>query len=81
MQDFNMRWIGSLVADAWRIFRRGGILYPLIRVLDMKLGVALFMTIIAFLVEAAKDMMEAILFLIFCRQPFLRGCHLFLGLQ
>jgi fructose-1,6-bisphosphatase I len=24
-----MRWIGSLVADAWRIFRRGGIfLYP-----------------------------------------------------
>ena len=29
MQSFNMRWIGSLVADAWRIFRRGGIfLYP-----------------------------------------------------
>jgi fructose-1,6-bisphosphatase I len=28
-QNFNMRWIGSLVADAWRIFRRGGIfLYP-----------------------------------------------------
>ena len=27
--NFNMRWIGSLVADAWRIFRRGGIfLYP-----------------------------------------------------
>jgi fructose-1,6-bisphosphatase I len=24
-----MRWVGSLVADAWRIFRRGGIfLYP-----------------------------------------------------
>ncbi len=29
VQNFNMRWIGSLVADAWRIFRRGGIfLYP-----------------------------------------------------
>ena len=29
IQNFNMRWIGSLVADAWRIFRRGGIfLYP-----------------------------------------------------
>ena len=28
-RDFNMRWIGSLVADSWRIFRRGGIfLYP-----------------------------------------------------
>ena len=28
-QNFNMRWVGSLVADAWRIFRRGGIfLYP-----------------------------------------------------
>ena len=28
-RDFNMRWAGSLVADAWRIFRRGGIfLYP-----------------------------------------------------
>ena len=28
-KNFNMRWIGSLVADAWRIFRRGGIfLYP-----------------------------------------------------
>ena len=27
--NFNMRWIGSLVADAWRIFRRGGVfLYP-----------------------------------------------------
>lgn len=26
---FNMRWCGSLVADGWRIFRRGGIfLYP-----------------------------------------------------
>ena len=24
-----MRWVGSLVADAWRIFRRGGVfLYP-----------------------------------------------------
>ncbi len=28
-QNFNMRWAGSLVADAFRIFRRGGIfLYP-----------------------------------------------------
>lgn len=28
-RDFNMRWIGSLVADAGRIFNRGGIfLYP-----------------------------------------------------
>ena len=27
--NFNMRWVGSLVADGWRIFRRGGIfLYP-----------------------------------------------------
>ena len=27
--DFNMRWVGSLVADGWRIFRRGGVfLYP-----------------------------------------------------
>ena len=24
-KNFNMRWIGSLVADAWRIFSRGGI--------------------------------------------------------
>ena len=28
-KNYNMRWIGSLVADAWRIFTRGGIfLYP-----------------------------------------------------
>lgn len=28
-QNYNMRWCGSLVADAWRIFRQGGIfLYP-----------------------------------------------------
>jgi fructose-1,6-bisphosphatase I len=28
-QNYNMRWVGSLVADAWRIFRRGGVfLYP-----------------------------------------------------
>ncbi|MGB1624888.1 MAG: class 1 fructose-bisphosphatase, partial [Candidatus Puniceispirillaceae bacterium] len=28
-RNFNMRWNGSLVADAYRIFRRGGIfLYP-----------------------------------------------------
>ena len=28
-KDFNMRWVGSLVADASRIFSRGGIfLYP-----------------------------------------------------
>ncbi len=28
-RNFNMRWAGSLVADCWRIFRRGGIfLYP-----------------------------------------------------
>jgi len=28
-KNFNMRWVGSLVADGWRIFRRGGIfLYP-----------------------------------------------------
>ena len=28
-KNFNMRWAGSLVADAWRIFRRGGVfLYP-----------------------------------------------------
>ena len=28
-RNFNMRWVGSLVADAWRIFRRGGVfLYP-----------------------------------------------------
>ena len=28
-RDFNMRWAGSLVADCWRILRRGGIfLYP-----------------------------------------------------
>ena len=28
-KDFNMRWAGSLVADCWRILRRGGIfLYP-----------------------------------------------------
>lgn len=28
-KDFNMRWAGSLVADSWRILRRGGIfLYP-----------------------------------------------------
>jgi len=28
-RNFNMRWIGSLVADGWRIFRRGGVfLYP-----------------------------------------------------
>ena len=24
-RNFNMRWVGSLVADGWRIFRRGGI--------------------------------------------------------
>jgi fructose-1,6-bisphosphatase I len=28
-RNFNMRWVGSLVADSWRIFRRGGVfLYP-----------------------------------------------------
>ena len=28
-KDYRMRWVGSLVADAWRIFCRGGIfLYP-----------------------------------------------------
>ena len=28
-EDHRMRWVGSLVADAWRIFQRGGIfLYP-----------------------------------------------------
>ncbi len=28
-KDYRMRWVGSLVADAWRIFQRGGIfLYP-----------------------------------------------------
>ena len=28
-RNFNMRWVGSLVADGWRIFRRGGIfVYP-----------------------------------------------------
>lgn len=28
-RNFNMRWAGSLIADAWRIYRRGGIfLYP-----------------------------------------------------
>ncbi len=28
-KNFNMRWAGSLVADAWRIFDRGGVfLYP-----------------------------------------------------
>ena len=28
-RNFNMRWVGSLVADGWRTFRRGGIfLYP-----------------------------------------------------
>ena len=28
-RNYNMRWCGSLVADAWRIFRQGGIfLYP-----------------------------------------------------
>lgn len=28
-KDYRMRWVGSLVADAWRIFRRGGVfLYP-----------------------------------------------------
>ena len=28
-RDFNMRWLGSLVADSWRIFRRGGVfIYP-----------------------------------------------------
>ena len=28
-QDYRMRWVGSLVSDAWRIFQRGGIfLYP-----------------------------------------------------
>ena len=28
-RNFNMRWVGTLVADGWRIFRRGGIfLYP-----------------------------------------------------
>jgi len=28
-KSYRMRWVGSLVADAWRIFRRGGIfLYP-----------------------------------------------------
>jgi len=29
VKNYNMRWCGSLVADAWRIFREGGIfLYP-----------------------------------------------------
>lgn len=28
-KDYRMRWVGSLVADAWRIFERGGVfLYP-----------------------------------------------------
>ena len=28
-KNFSQRWVGSLVADAWRIFRRGGVfLYP-----------------------------------------------------
>lgn len=28
-QNFNMRWVGSMVADAWRILMRGGVyLYP-----------------------------------------------------
>lgn len=28
-QSYRMRWVGSLVADAWRIFQRGGVfLYP-----------------------------------------------------
>jgi len=28
-KSYRMRWVGSLVADAWRIFRRGGVfLYP-----------------------------------------------------
>ena len=28
-KDYSMRWVGSLVSDAWRIFQRGGVfLYP-----------------------------------------------------
>ena len=38
-KNYRMRWVGSLVADAWRIFQRGGIfLYPADRRKGYELG-------------------------------------------
>ena len=56
-RNFNMRWVGSLVADAWRIFRRGGIfLYPADARLGYEAGrlrLVYEANPVAFLVEAA----------------------------
>ena len=56
-RNFNMRWVGSLVADGWRIFRRGGIfLYPADRRDGYGMGrlrLVYEANPIAFLVEAA----------------------------
>jgi fructose-1,6-bisphosphatase I len=55
--NFNMRWVGSLVADAWRIFSRGGIfLYPADRRKGYEAGrlrLVYEANPVAFLVEAA----------------------------
>ncbi|MEK9911894.1 MAG: class 1 fructose-bisphosphatase, partial [Candidatus Puniceispirillum sp.] len=55
--NFNMRWVGSLVADGWRIFRRGGIfLYPADRRKGYEAGrlrLVYEANPVAFLVEAA----------------------------
>ena len=55
--NFNMRWVGSLVADSWRIFRRGGIfLYPAdarVGYQDGRLRLIYEANAVAFLVEAA----------------------------
>jgi len=55
--NFNMRWVGSLVADGWRIFRRGGIfLYPADRRKGYETGrlrLVYEANPVAFLVEAA----------------------------
>ncbi|MFG1357520.1 class 1 fructose-bisphosphatase [Xanthobacter pseudotagetidis] len=57
-KDFNMRWVGSMVADAFRIFTRGGVyLYPGDRrkgYADGRLRLIYEANPVAFLTEQAK---------------------------
>ena len=84
-ENFNMRWIGSLVADAWRIFRRGGIfLYPADRRLGYgagRLRLVYEANPVAFLVEAAggkavdgkRPILDIIPETLHARVPFIFG--------
>ena len=84
-KNFNMRWIGSLVADAWRIFRRGGIfLYPSDRRLGYgagRLRLVYEANPVAFLVEAAggkavdgkRPILDIIPETLHARVPFIFG--------